>query len=61
LLEIPDDINRLRRESPKLAERWRLAVNQAFRASFAERYAAVSFVRDESSGARRLFYVLERS
>jgi predicted GNAT superfamily acetyltransferase len=60
LLEIPEDISRLRRESPKLAECWRLAVNEAFRASFAAAYRAVSFVRDESSGSRRLFYVLDR-
>jgi predicted GNAT superfamily acetyltransferase len=60
LLEIPDEIGRLRRESPTLAERWRLAVNQAFRSSFAAGYRAVSFVRDESSGRRRLFYVLDR-
>jgi predicted GNAT superfamily acetyltransferase len=60
LLEIPQDISRLRRESPALAESWRLVVNNAFRASFAAGYRAVSFVRDESSGGRRLFYALDR-
>ncbi len=61
LLEIPEEIGRLRRESPALAEHWRLAVNQAFRASFAAGYRAVSLVREESSGARRVFYLLDRS
>ncbi len=60
LLEIPEDIIRLRRESPALAESWRVAVSKAYRASFAAGYQAVSFVRDESSGRRRLFYVLDR-
>jgi len=59
LLEIPPKIGRLRRESPALAESWRAAVNQAFTASFAAGYRAVSFVRDDSSAGRRLFYVLD--
>jgi len=60
LLEIPHDISRLRRESPALAESWRLVVNLAFRASFAAGYRAVSFVREESSRDRRHLYVLDR-
>jgi len=60
LLEIPDDIGRLRRESPALAEHWRLEVSEAFRAAFAAGCKAVSFVRDETSGVRRLFYVLDK-
>jgi predicted GNAT superfamily acetyltransferase len=60
LLEIPQDISRLRRESPALAESWRLAVKSAFTAAFSVGYRAVSFVRDESSGKRRVYYVLDR-
>ena len=60
LLEIPNDIVELRREQPSLAERWRAAVGEAFRAAFASGYRAVHFIRDESSGRRRSFYVLER-
>jgi predicted GNAT superfamily acetyltransferase len=60
LLEIPRDIVRLRSESPALAERWRLAVNQAFRVAFAAGYRAVSFFRDERSGLVRAFYALDR-
>jgi predicted GNAT superfamily acetyltransferase len=60
LLEIPDDITRLRRNHPALAEQWRLAVRQAFLTAFDAGYRAVFFVRAETSGPRRGFYLLER-
>jgi len=60
LLEIPIDIGELRREQPVLAERWRVAVGQAFRLAFEASYRAVEFIRDDASGQRRGFYVLER-
>jgi predicted GNAT superfamily acetyltransferase len=60
LLEIPTDIARLRRERPSLCEPWRLAVRQAFRSAFDAGYRAVLFVRDDTSGPRRGFYLLER-
>jgi len=60
LLEIPADISELRREQPVLAERWRVAVSQAFRLAFEGSYRAVQFIRDDASGQRRGFYVLER-
>jgi predicted GNAT superfamily acetyltransferase len=60
LLEIPLDIARLRRDRPALAESWRSAVRQAFRTAFAAGYRAVQFVREDASGSRRGFYVLER-
>ena len=58
LLEIPDDINRLRREWPALAERWGKVIRKAFQDAFGRGYRAVGFVRDESSGMRRSAYVL---
>jgi predicted GNAT superfamily acetyltransferase len=61
LLEIPDDIARLRRERPGLAEQWRSTVRGAFREAFDRGYRAVSLVRDESGTPRRVFYVLDRS
>jgi predicted GNAT superfamily acetyltransferase len=58
LLEIPDDINRLRRERPALAERWGKVIRKAFQEAFGRGYRAVGFLRDEASGTRRCAYVL---
>jgi predicted GNAT superfamily acetyltransferase len=60
LLEIPDRIADLRRDHPGVAEAWRAAVRRAFQDALAAGYQAVGFIRDESSGRRRTFYVLER-
>jgi predicted GNAT superfamily acetyltransferase len=60
LLEIPHDIATLWRDAPQLAEEWRVVVGEAFRNAFEAGYRAVHFVRDESSGRRRGFYVLDR-
>ena len=60
LLEIPVEIAVLRREAPAVAEQWRALVRRAFQTAFAAGYRAVHFVRDDSSGERRGFYVLER-
>ena len=60
LLEIPNDINRLRAEQPDLAERWGLAVRQAFLSALAAGYRAVGFRRDETADGRRVYYVLGR-
>ena len=56
----PTTSSDLRRETPELAEQWRSVVGRAFQAAFAAGYRAVHFVRDDSSGRRRSFYVLER-
>ena len=60
LLEVPNDIATLRRDAPQLAEQWRIVVGEAFQCAFEAGYQAVHFVRDESSGRRRGFYVLDR-
>ena len=60
LLEVPADIARLRRERPELAEAWRTAVRQAFRAAFDAGYRAVQVIREDSPQGRRVFYVLDR-
>jgi len=59
LLEIPADVNRLRAEAPELAACWGSAVRHAFLAVFEAGYRAVGFIRRESPGGRRGFYVLE--
>jgi predicted GNAT superfamily acetyltransferase len=59
LLEVPTHIASLRGD-PEAAAAWRLAVRQAFQAGLAAGYHAVGFVREESSGQRRCYYVLDR-
>jgi predicted GNAT superfamily acetyltransferase len=60
LLEVPAEIARLRRGQPELAEQWRAAVRLAFRTAFDAGYRAVHFLRDDTDGQGRGFYVLER-
>ncbi len=60
LLEIPEDIQGLRRREPALADAWRQAVRGAFTSAFAAGYRAVGFLREEAEGARRGFYLLRR-
>jgi predicted GNAT superfamily acetyltransferase len=60
LLEIPEEIGRLRAEAPELAERWRRAVSEGFTTLFARGFAAVDFLRLRTDDASRSFYVLSR-
>jgi predicted GNAT superfamily acetyltransferase len=60
LLEVPHDIATLKRDAPQLAEGWRIVVGEAFQSAFEAGYHAVHFLRDELSGRRRGFYVLDR-
>ncbi|MHC5544138.1 hypothetical protein ACYOEI_38415, partial [Singulisphaera rosea] len=59
LLEIPEDITALRSLDPQLADTWRRAVREGFITAFASGYRAVGFLRDESEGRQRRFYVLQ--
>jgi predicted GNAT superfamily acetyltransferase len=60
LLEIPEQIGRLRSEAPEVAERWRKAVAEAFTTLFARGFKAVDFLRIKTADASRGFYVLRR-
>ena len=60
LLEIPGQIGELRRHHSSVAEVWRTSAHQAFEAVFARGFRAMGFVRDDASGRRRNYYVLER-
>lgn len=60
-IEVPPDINRLRRERPGPAERWSIVVRAAFLAAFAAGHRAVGFVREDGPDGQRCFYVLDRS
>jgi predicted GNAT superfamily acetyltransferase len=59
LLEIPDHIADLRTRDASAAERWRQAVRDGLTSAFSRGYRAVAFVRDQSDGERRGYYLLE--
>jgi predicted GNAT superfamily acetyltransferase len=60
LIEIPEDIGRLRGHAPERAERWRQAVTAAFTRHFASGFAAVDFLRVRGGDAARSGYLLTR-
>lgn len=57
-IEIPADINELRRDDLALASRWRNATRSAFRASLAAGYVVEEFSRFARDGRRRGAYLL---
>lgn len=61
LLEIPSDLGALRATAPERANRWRLAVREAFEGAFHAGYQAVGTVRTGAGDERRQAYVLHRS
>lgn len=61
LLEIPSDLGALRATAPERANRWRLAVREAFEGAFHAGYQAVGTVRIGAGDERRQAYVLHRS
>ena len=60
LLEIPADINSLRKDQPVQAEAWSLAVRRAFSEAFAAGYRAEGFVREGSGDHPRCHYLLRK-
>ena len=60
LLPIPDDIKALKRQDPRLADRWRMAVRRAFTCAFAAGYRAISFRRHDDEGRRCNAYLLQQ-
>lgn len=61
LLEIPDDIQHIRKTERPVADAWARAVRSAFTRAFARGYRATGFVRIPDGASRRSFYLLERS
>ncbi|GAB4527612.1 MAG: GNAT family N-acetyltransferase [Anaerolineae bacterium] len=59
LVEIPDDINRLRANHPDLAMRWRLCTREVFTRLFEEGFWVTDFVSWYEGGQMRHWYVLE--
>lgn len=56
LVEIPVQMQQLKRQAPELALAWRMATREAFERLFAAGYTATSVVRDDD----RVFYYLTR-
>lgn len=59
-IEIPDDIDALKKDDLPLARRWREATRKAFLAAFRKGYVAHGFVGVIEIGRRRSFYLLEK-
>jgi predicted GNAT superfamily acetyltransferase len=61
ILEVPAAIHRLRSIDANEADRWRVAVREAFQAAFAAGFRAVGFLRLNTEGSERTFYLMNRS
>jgi predicted GNAT superfamily acetyltransferase len=59
-IEIPDDIDALKKDDLTLAQRWREATRRAFVAAFKKGYVVHGFVGLPEASHRRSFYLLER-
>ena len=60
-VEIPPDIQALKRQDLALARRWQDLTRTVFETYFARGYAVVGFARGELDGRQRTFYRLERN
>lgn len=59
-IEIPDDIDALKKDDLELAQRWREATRRAFVAALRRGYVVHGFVGVPEVGRRRSFYLLEK-
>lgn len=59
-IEIPDDIDALKKDDLPLAQRWREATRKAFTAAFKKGYVAHGFIGIPEIRRRRSFYLLEK-
>ena len=57
---IPDDIDALKKNDLRLAQRWREATRDAFLACFKKGYVVHGFIGIPEVGRRRSFYLLEK-
>jgi predicted GNAT superfamily acetyltransferase len=60
LVEIPADVQRLKRDAPELARSWRFAVRDALTSAFARGYRAVDVHRGEEHDTTVVWYHLVR-
>ena len=60
LVEVPGDINALKRVSVDLANEWKLKLREVFSTYFGRGYAAIEFITSLAGGERRNFYLFYR-
>ena len=58
VLPISSDINKLRRDNPELASKWRMAAREAFERLFSLGYVAIDFSSELYEGRRKNTYIL---
>jgi len=59
-VEIPDDVDALKKQDLKLAQKWRRQTREAFETLFKRGYVVHGFVTQPEPGGRRSFYLLEK-
>jgi predicted GNAT superfamily acetyltransferase len=58
LVEIPIDYQRMVRDNPTLAQRWRMHIRSLFQRQLGAGFVVTDFLRTTSTGRQRAFYVL---
>jgi len=58
VLPIPEDINKLRKEKPELAYKWRMVTREAFERLFSQGYIATDFSSERRGEERKNAYIL---
>jgi predicted GNAT superfamily acetyltransferase len=57
-VQIPDNIQAIRKSNLALAREWRLGTRQIFEAYFARGFVAVDFIAEHDDAMRHNYYVL---
>ena len=60
-IEVPADVNGLKDDDVKLAQRWRLKTREAFLLAFKKGYVVRGFFSPVEDGRRRSHYLLEKN
>ncbi len=60
LVEIPADINAIKKKNKELARKWRETTREIFENYFAKGYTAHNVISETKEGERRSFYLLRR-
>jgi len=58
VVPIPGDINKLRKENPELASKWRMVTRETFERLFSQGYIATDFYSEQHGRERKNAYIL---